>query len=477
MGKWTRSRVDADQINGGNEYEIKDRLSLQQLNAMVNSGLYSQDFVENLVDDIDVSDANKQGVPTVSLVDYVKDGRTFKKFKFSNLKGQKGDSGEIGSIICKCTLNNVTSSTTEIGIESVIIPDGINIGKVPSVFILSANSNLYQVVGFNAIAMPNPETGQYEEEILGFQVEYLMNLKGQAGADGSGINPNLLINGDFRVNQRGLSEYTVEAGGNAKATVDRWITSHGTSVIVNNDKTITFRNNTGVNQRHLFQYIEGYEVLLGKTITISMKVKNATVGGKYRLGLYAGGSSVYSVNGVYNDTEEIIKCTITAPTSVANQKLGVIVYPLQDAVAGTSITIEYIKAELGSVATANNPRPYAEELAMCQRYYQIIKVVGGSGTVGNIGVPRNTTTLRFYINLLSQMRTIPTTGVKSSDVSIINLNTGAITQIDNNSLALQSETTNMVALNYITTGLTLGHIYNLTDNNGQLIIELDAEIY
>ena len=38
-----------------------------------------------------------------------------------------------------------------------------------------------------------------------------------------------------------------------------------------------------------------------------------------------------------------------------------------------NIDIEYVKLEMGELATPLSPRPYAEELAMCQRYYQVHK--------------------------------------------------------------------------------------------------------
>lgn len=87
MGKWTRERVNSEDINGGNQYEAKDRLSREQLNAMVNSGLYAQDFAEHLADTPDTSDVNNVGTPTVELIN----NGAYKKFKFSNLKGESGN--------------------------------------------------------------------------------------------------------------------------------------------------------------------------------------------------------------------------------------------------------------------------------------------------------------------------------------------------------------------------------------------------
>ena len=68
MGKWTREKVNSENLNGGNQYEAKDRLSREQLNAMVNSGLYAQDFAEHLADTPDTSSANNVGIPTVEII-------------------------------------------------------------------------------------------------------------------------------------------------------------------------------------------------------------------------------------------------------------------------------------------------------------------------------------------------------------------------------------------------------------------------
>ena len=61
---------------------------------------------------------------------------------------------------------------------------------------------------------------------------------------------------------------------------------------------------------------------------------------------------------------------------------------------GYSIILKYAKLELGSVATPYSPRPYGEELALCQRYYlprALYRVstinTGGGSMYGNIELP------------------------------------------------------------------------------------------
>lgn len=98
MAEWTRSKVDSDQLNGGQEYTTNSNVSREQLNSMVNAGLYAQDFAEKLVEDIDTSEANNVGTPTVTVVagTGATTDKPYKKFKFANLKGEKGDKGDKG---------------------------------------------------------------------------------------------------------------------------------------------------------------------------------------------------------------------------------------------------------------------------------------------------------------------------------------------------------------------------------------------
>lgn len=43
MAEWGKNKVESSQINNGNEYEQKDRVSREQLNAIVNNSFYASD--------------------------------------------------------------------------------------------------------------------------------------------------------------------------------------------------------------------------------------------------------------------------------------------------------------------------------------------------------------------------------------------------------------------------------------------------
>lgn len=125
---WSRDRVDSSNINNGNEYQKGDRVSRQQLNAMVNAGLYSQDFVEALTETPVVNNEEVNANPTVNLIPYEKNGKGFYKFEFNNIKGKTGETGPAGTDGRDGTNGldgesaNISSVTAELSNEAVDKP-------------------------------------------------------------------------------------------------------------------------------------------------------------------------------------------------------------------------------------------------------------------------------------------------------------------------------------------------------------------
>lgn len=115
MAEWSRKKVNSGNINNGKEYEKDDNVVREQLNAMLNTGFYAQDFAEKLVTNIDTSEVGNVGTPSVSLI--TGDGATadkpYKKFKFSNLKGEQGIQGIQGENAL-CT-NKVETQDYQVG--------------------------------------------------------------------------------------------------------------------------------------------------------------------------------------------------------------------------------------------------------------------------------------------------------------------------------------------------------------------------
>lgn len=231
-------------------------------------------------------------------------------------------------------------------------------------------------------------------------------------------NPNILINGDFRVNQRNFGKNVFEwAGG---FTVDRWSIWGADLMQTEKGVTIkTFENWAAFNQL-LF---EDYPALFSKTVCFSAKVNG----------------EILSV--VMNIPDAIIPAEIidgiTYGHSIGAKEFAwgsMYLHDYGDGRLGVTfginanqtLEIEWAKLELGSIATSFNPRPYAEERLLCLRYYE--KVEGEAF----VKIARNTyDAYDPYVKFAVHKRVIPTSiGIYSSNSNTINYVYNATQGID-----------------------------------------------
>lgn len=276
MTQWSGNKVNASQVNDGNEYERKDKPTRQQLNAMFNNSLYASNIAENVANQLASLDPNE-------------------KIEFK------------------------------------------------------------------------------------------------------GLNPNLLINGDFRVNQRGKTEY------NTARTyfVDRWFMQESDLVFNVATKTLS---NIGEGTKYIYQKLEDTSSLLGKILTISAKINNVVYSRTITMP-----ETLPTANALIGSSFNFNKGTCYLYFYNSPKVFGLVISLNQ----GQSIIIDYAKLEVGSIATANSPRPYAEEIPMCMRYYQIrsntytiqpnsidrpipMRVNGTIGTTTINGVTYNTVDAEIY---------------------------------------------------------------------------------
>ena len=193
-------------------------------------------------------------------------------------------------------------------------------------------------------------------------------------------NDNLLINSDFRnpVNQRGKTSYTL--GIVWTYAIDRWCGFYNKVSV--EDGYIKIEQNASNSGTTYFKQM--FENTLPKdNYTVTMNV------------LELSGTITLVLAGV-SQTLMAGKNTFTfegcSPTQLQINITG----------SGAYVNIEYIKLEQGSIATPFVPRPYGEELALCQRYlFPIERWVGTYAERGD-----NLHHLMFVPNLI--MRTNPT---------------------------------------------------------------------
>ncbi len=170
----------------------------------------------------------------------------------------------------------------------------IGAGQTGYIAVQSGTESCFYALGSGSIAIRPADS-----------LEECLAAAGQGGT--AGVNPNLLINPDFRINQRSASGTITEAG----YFVDRWQLVSG-SVTVNADKSLT----------------------LDGTIK---QVLESPVGAEVRASASAGAAS-------YDDSTKTF--TLSASGKV----------------------ITWAKLEVGTEATRFSPPDTASELAKCQRF-------------------------------------------------------------------------------------------------------------
>ena len=232
-------------------------------------------------------------------------------------------------------------------------------------------------------------------------------------------NPNLFINGDFRnpVNQREKSQYTSNG-----YCIDRWKkwTDKFTTSVQNG-----FLRNQGT-WIVLFQFLEESPKLFkkGTVFTMSAKVKcEKTRQVKFS---YYDHTSNQSIGEICQEITvgtdwQIISHTVTVNVDIVHQNTSFCIETPQNDNDNATLDIEWIKLELGSVSTPFIPRLYAEELALCQRYYEV-----GGAFRGIITNSLSRTTFSCEYKFTKRVKPTVTLYAKNTANKILNENTDEV---------------------------------------------------
>jgi hypothetical protein len=344
----------------------------------------------------------------------------------------------------------------------------VNVSK-PVVNVREKLAELDKPTGIAGEAMLRAETPQEQFNLIG------------AG------RRNILINGDFQVWQRGDYTTATNAGNNVYYT-DRFKVrnSQGSSDMtiqhITNDhppnvyhgdavKCVSTTGASTIEHMGLYHIIEDYQKLQGQTVTYSAWVKANTA---VQIWIYElGTTNRFSTSENHSGNGQWEKLTVTH-TYLTNNSIGgaytyITTYGNTTPANGYHISTQH-QLELGKVATPFEHRSYGEELALCQRYYQVIKAASGSGykrfARGHV-VASNL--LDCSINLPVEMRTYPTlvTTGTTSDYAIYHGNTvSACSTTPDLNTASDDGVGNVISLNaYVASGLTLGQGAALLSNN------------
>lgn len=201
--------------------------------------------------------------------------------------------------------------------------------------------------GTNGVGVPTGGTvGQVLTKASG--TDYDAAWQTPAGGGGAAIRGNLLINGDFQINQR------VFAGGSLAAGVygfDRWKATTGGASASLSSYTLTLAS--GELEQVIEPALWGLASFASQSVTVSVEApsQDLTVSVGAITGTITAGAGQRSV-------------TIT----VASGETGNLSFKIKRAAAG-SVTFARVKVELGSSATAWQARDRETELRLCRRYF------------------------------------------------------------------------------------------------------------
>lgn len=254
-------------------------------------------------------------------------------------------------------------------------------------------------------------------------------------------NPNLLINGDFSVNQRG----TDGAITHGAYTLDRWLIgstdgvgtisvyhyTSGTPVADGVDAFVQVITSGMTGNGFLRQRCEVSPTLQGKDLTLSLQMFHGVdvpvkVSTRWYTTTYVSSSPIVEANvttsNVFTDRAT---ATFTVPeiTSYSNANtyyLDIFIEFGNGSLPDSSYRFGNVKLEFGSVATPFIPDDPATNLAKCQRYYT------ESLTRHIVGQDQVSGTYHLYatINYPVHMRIAPNTGDGSLTWSLANTPAG-----------------------------------------------------
>jgi hypothetical protein len=261
---------------------------------------------------------------------------------------------------------------------------------------------------------------------------------------------NRIINGDFRINQRGFTSTTQST----MYGFDRWQSFHlgGTTYSaqtftagnpipgqepINFARIVTESQSSSLSYANLNQKIEDVRTCAGQTVTVSFWAKSGSGTPQVRVGLSqnfgAGGSSTLGAlsslftlsTGWQRFTANITLPSISGKTIGSSSFLefqlwvstssNINIVPLQN----NTFDFWGVQLEIGTQATPFEQRPIGVELALCQRYYW--RWVSQNNGDLWVAVYQPASTNFFYlIPMPVRMRARPTSASVSGSWSYVN---------------------------------------------------------
>lgn len=215
---------------------------------------------------------------------------------------------------------------------------------------------------------------------------------------GGGVGANLLINGDFAINQRGFAGGTLAAGAFGH---DRWKAAPGGASYTLAAGVVTLASGA-IEQTIEPLLIAGATSLAATRLTVSVESPTADL-------TVTVGSATGTI------TAGAGRRAVTLTTAAGDT--GNLTVRLARATAG-SVLFALVKVEGGGTATTWTPRPAPQEVRLCQRYYTRFQNAGSTVHALSPAFVFTATRCFAILALPVAMRAVPT--VTSSGAIVAN---------------------------------------------------------
>jgi len=311
---------------------------------------------------------------------------------------------------------------------------------------------------------------------------------------------NLIINGDYSVNQRGVISSSATSISSNQYIIDRWwlrkSSSTSNNVSLLEDQSVTgLTSLTNVLKLENFndsawvgQYVEiaTNKFISNQQVTVSFYAKaDANLSG-FSVFLHTGGGEggdhgapYFTQNETVTTSWQRFTYTMTVGTLANDSAGGYLTLGFGQADTDTSLYLAGVQLEVGSVATPFEHRSYGEELSLCQRYYyNHITAGSGSEALVTTATSYNSTSAYCGVRFPVTMRSIPTIRQYNATDAWQYYNNNQSDRFNSFSMfgASQSSINQAMINNGQGMSITAGQSGNFQGGNSACYLHFDAEL-